>query len=73
MTIKEIVSRDGRRKVVIFRRDDGSYGFESLQFSDVPEELCWIPSGKFSACHVADETTAETEARGRVEWLREET
>jgi hypothetical protein len=69
--VKERVARDGKRKVQIFRREDGSFGFEALQFSEEPLELCWIPYGRFSECYAADEQTAEYEARGRVDWLRE--
>ena len=68
---KELLAFDGKRKVEIFRREDGSYGFEVLRFSDAPTELSWIPYGRFSECFVPDEQTAESEARGRVDWLRD--
>jgi hypothetical protein len=70
-TVSEILSPDGMRKVEIFRRADGTFGFESLKFSDDPNEMCWIPFGRFSECVTPDVHTAEAEARGRVDWLRD--
>lgn len=71
--IKEIIDTTGKRKVEIFKRNDGSFGFESWQFSDEPLENCWIPYGygRSSACFAADQEIAEREARGRVDWLRD--
>lgn len=71
-TIKEILSVDETRKVVIVRRDDGTFGFEALRFSNDPLEICWIPTGRFSECITDSVESAECEARGRVEWLRDE-
>ena len=68
--VNEILSRDGKFKVQIFRRDRGSFGFDQWQWSDEPQEQCWIPHGRFSECVAPDERTAEQEARSRVEWLR---
>ena len=70
--VKELVARDGKRQVRIFRREDGTFGFESLRFSEDPLELCWIPHGRFSLCIAASEEMAEREARARVDWLRDE-
>jgi hypothetical protein len=69
--VKELVARDGKRKVQIFRREDGSFGFEALRFSDEPLEMCWIPYGRFSECFAGDEQKAESEARSRVRWLQD--
>ena len=70
--VKELTARDGKRKVRIFRREDRSFGFEALRFSDEPLEMCWIPDGRFSACVAESQEVAEREARGRVDWLRDE-
>jgi hypothetical protein len=70
--VKEMIATDGKRKVQVFRRDDGSYGFESLRLSEEPLERSWIPHGRFSQCIAASAETAESEARGRVDWLRDE-
>ena len=67
--VKEILSRDGKLKVQIFRREHGSFGFSQWRFSDEQGEESWIPHGRFSECMAPDEGTAEQEARARVEWL----
>jgi hypothetical protein len=71
LSVKELLARDGKRKVQVFRREDGSFGFEALRYSDEPLELCWVPYGRFSECFAGDAQTAEAEARGRVDWLRD--
>ena len=70
--VKEFVARDGKRKVQIFRRHDGSFGFESLRFSEEPLETAWIPHGRFSECIAPSSEVAGREARGRIDWLRNE-
>jgi hypothetical protein len=65
--VKELVASDGTRKVQIFQRDDGSFGFESFRFSDDPLERCWIPHGRYSECFAPSAEAAEFEARGRVD------
>lgn len=67
--VKELLSPDGTRKVQIFQRSDGSFGFKSFRFSDDPLELCWIPHGRYSECFAPTAEAAEREARGRVDWL----
>ena len=70
--VKEILSPDKMRKVVIFERDDGTFGFETYRFSEDPYETDWAPYGKWSICYTPDAQTAEREARGRIEWLQDE-
>jgi hypothetical protein len=70
--VKELIATDGKRKVQVFRRDDGSYGFESLRLSEEPLEMSWIPYGRFSECIAPSMEIAEREARGRVDWLPDE-
>jgi hypothetical protein len=70
--VKELLASDRKRKVQIFRREDGSFGFESLYFSDDPLEQSWIPHGRYSVCFAASVEIAEREARGRVDWLCDE-
>ena len=67
--VKELLAPDGTRKVQVFQRDDGSFGFESLRFSDHPLEMSWIPHGRFSECFAPSAEIAEHEARSRVDWL----
>ncbi|QEX15686.1 hypothetical protein FRZ44_09730 [Hypericibacter terrae] len=68
-TINTIYDRDGKRRVIIFRRDDGTYGFEEERFSDEPLEMAWIRLRKYTASLFASAIDAERDARGRVEWL----
>ena len=68
---KEILSSDKTRKVQIFEREDGTYGFRTLLWASDPLEQCWTPCGRYSECFAPDESTAEREARSRVEWLRD--
>lgn len=69
--VKEILDATGKRKVEIVQRADGSFGFSAWVFSDDPFEMCWIPSGRYSECFAPDADRAESEARGRVDWLRQ--
>lgn len=70
--VKEILAHDGKRKVQIIQRDNGSFGFESLHFSDDPLEMAWVPQGGFSLCIAPTAEVAEREARGRVAWLSDQ-
>jgi hypothetical protein len=70
--VEEIVARDCKRQVNIFRRHYGSFGFESLRFSEEPLEMAWIPHGRFSECIAPSIEVAEREARGRIDWLGDE-
>ena len=67
---RELMAADGKRKVEIFRRHNGTYGFTVLRWSEEPLEKCWVPFGRYSECFALDAATAEAEARSRVEWLR---
>lgn len=67
--VRELLAVDGKHKVEIFRRANGTYGFEVLFWSDEPSEMYWIPVGRYSECVAPDLATAEAEARSRVEWL----
>ncbi len=66
-TVKTYFSGDRRRKVEIFRRDDGTFGFEEWKYGH--EEQSWYPSGYYSYAIIDDLEHAIAEARGRVAWL----
>jgi hypothetical protein len=67
--VKTITSADGLRRIEIFERPDGSFGFEGYWFSREARERCWIPYGFFaSRCDSA--FTAEAEALERVSWTK---
>ena len=61
---------DGARKVEIFQRADGTFGFEELKFG--PEEGAWFPVGKYSIAIIDSLDNALKEAKGRVSWLAAE-
>lgn len=66
-TLRTLTGLDPRRRVVIFERPDGSFGFEEQRFGAA--EQAWFPGGRYShsICDSAD--AAEREARQRVTWL----
>jgi hypothetical protein len=64
------VKSDGARKVEIFRRADGTFGFEELKFGE--EERIWFPVGRYTTAIIDSLDNAIMEARGRVSWLRDE-
>jgi hypothetical protein len=68
-TVKELYAHDCKRKVQIFQRDNGSFGFEVLRYSDDPLEMSWITFGRYSECFAPSAQIAESEARFRVGWL----
>ena len=64
------VKSDGARRVEIFRRDDGTFGFEEMRFG--AEERTWFPVGRYSTAVIDSLDNAIREARGRVSWLKDE-
>ena len=67
--VRTITDAPGLRRVVIYRREAGSFGFEEQRFSTAPEERCWLPVGRHSEAICLTEEIAIREARGRVSWL----
>jgi hypothetical protein len=55
------------RKVVIFQREDGNYGFEEFRFG--VKEQAWFPVGRYSEAFVESSESALREARARITWL----
>ena len=68
-TLQTIYDNSGKRRVIIFQRDDGSFGFDAEHLSDELLEMAWLPSRFDSHCDTAERALAE--ARGRVQWLAE--
>jgi hypothetical protein len=59
-----------KRRVTIFRRDDGSFSFLEERFSDDPREQCWLPQTHRRSIPICDSfETATREAAGRIVWL----
>jgi hypothetical protein len=67
--VKYIEDQTGRRRVVIYRREDDRYAFTEERWSDDPYEQCWISHAAPAICDC--EETALREARGRIVWLRD--
>ena len=65
--VRTIESSDGKRKLEVFRREDGTYGFEDLKYGE--EEETWFPAGRYSVGIFATEEDAIKEAKGRVQWM----
>ena len=61
------VKADGARKVEIFQRADGTFGFEELKLGQ--GEGAWFPVGKYSIAIIDSLDTAVKEAKERVSWL----
>lgn len=69
--VKTILSPDGTRKVEIYRRGDGSFGFAVSKFDDRPDKQCWIKIHRYPRCWAESEDAAEAEARKQVSWAAE--
>jgi hypothetical protein len=68
-TIQTIYNDSRKRRVIVFQRDDGSFGFDEEHFSDEPLEMAWLQVGYDSRCDTVERALGE--ARGRVAWLAE--
>jgi hypothetical protein len=69
--VKEIYDDAGKRRVVIFRREAGSFYYQLEHFSEHPLEMCWIPGRQLPIGIYESEERAETEARANVDWLND--
>ena len=67
--VETLTHADGLRRVQLFQRDDGTFGFCKEHFSTDPFEQCWIPHWPASECIAASLDVARREAYGRVDWL----
>jgi hypothetical protein len=78
MVVKSIVSADGQRRVDIFKRDDGFFGFVELKHYQCEEcDTCsspsyWAPAGPPFESITETLEIAEREARSTIAWLIEE-
>jgi len=64
-------SSDRFRCVDIFRRPDGSFGFE--EFRRDPEDMgAWTPVAYFSGATYATQADVERAAKRAVQWLADE-
>jgi len=65
-----IADETGRFRVIIFQREDGSFGFEDQTFSDEPTEQCWISRRRHSESFCDSARRAVKEAHQRVDGLK---
>ena len=65
--IKTLLSDNGLMKVELFRRQDGTFGFQEWHFHS--QENAWALFGRRPTSICDSLEKAEAEARGRVEWL----
>ena len=70
LVLRSIETPDGGRCVDIFRRADGSYGFEAYR-RDAEDAKGWFPLGYFADQTYACEKDALRAALMQVQWLRE--
>jgi hypothetical protein len=65
--VKTIEHPAGDRRVEIYQRDNGTFGFDELVYGT--QERAWYPTGQYSFAIIDTAERAEQEARGRVPWL----
>ena len=76
MVVKSILSADGQRRVDIFKRDDGFFGFVELNHYQREEgdnwssPSYWAPAGPPFQSITETIEIAEREARSTIAWLR---
>ena len=68
LVLASIETEDGDRCVDIFRRPDGSHGFETYR-RDAEDGRGWFPIGNFEAARYDTEQTARAAARDSVSWI----
>jgi len=68
--IKEIYDDDRDQRVVISRRDSGTFYYFEERFSTDPYEMCWIPRSQHLTGFYESAERAESEARSNVDWLQ---
>ena len=69
--VKSIPDLSGMRRVDIIEREDGTFGFVELYFSEHPDEQSWIPTHHQMTTFSDTAAAAEREPRARVDWLIE--
>jgi hypothetical protein len=68
VVVKTIEDPAGGRRVRIYRRPNGTFGFDEWVYW--PDEDSWCPSVPDSYAVIDTAERAEQEARSRISWLR---
>ena len=69
--VQEIYDEDKERRIVISRRENGTYFYEEEYFSTHEYEMCWIPKKQHWIGFYDSRDTALREAIANTDWLRE--
>jgi len=67
--VQTLLHSTGMRKVEVFERSDGTFGFEEWHWSD--QEESWLPSPKQTNSVLDNADLALAEAYERISWLSE--
>ncbi|MBW3622912.1 MAG: hypothetical protein KY468_05815 [Armatimonadetes bacterium] len=69
--VQTIYDDPGERRVIIFQRNDGTFGFDEEHLSNEDSGLFWFPSyeGWHTICFADTLETVLREVYGRVRWL----
>lgn len=67
--VETIYDPEHKRRVIIFERADGTFGFLEEHFSEEPFEHCWIPVFRQTESFCDSLDTVVREVYGRVTWL----
>jgi hypothetical protein len=70
LVVRSVNNADGSRCVDIFRRANGTYGFEEYR-RDPEDSRGWFAVGGFAGKVWPSETEAWSDALSRVAWLEE--
>jgi hypothetical protein len=65
--VHTICNADKARRVDIFQREDGTFGFEELHYAT--DEQAWCPFGRYSESFTETLEAAICEASSRVQWV----
>ena len=66
--VQTIYDDDQKQRVVIFRRQNGNFGFVKEYFSQDEFEMCWMPRSRNISFFDTLEIALH-EVYGRVDWL----
>ena len=65
--LKTLNEPGGNRRVEIYQRATGTFGFQEWTYEREEDE--WLPSGRYSYAVMDTLEKAEQEARSRIPWL----
>lgn len=71
--VAEIYSRNQKHRVMIFRRESGTYYYTPEYFSQDNYEMCWVPARQNTIGFYESQEIAKREASGNVDWLVSQT